>query len=267
MAAGMMAAAAVADSPALSARGLDIEVAGRCLVSRLDLDLLPGTITCLLGRNGTGKTLALLTLAGLRAHRAGAITLDGRTLASLGVHELARRRALLTQTVDDPFPSTVLEAVLVGRHPHLGRWQWEGADDRQIALRHLEQVDLAGFEHRPLDTLSGGERRRVAIAAVLAQAPEIFLLDEPTNHLDPRHQIGVMDLFRSHADAGRMVLMSLHEPGLAARYSDYALLVFGDGEWLFGPADVMLTEAHLARLYGTRVREVTWDGGRTFVPF
>jgi iron complex transport system ATP-binding protein len=235
-------------------------------VRHLVFVVAPGSLTCLLGRNGTGKTLALRTLAGLRPISRGAVTIKGRTLGSIERRELARNRALLSQSSEDPFPSTVLEAVLVGRHPHLGAWQWEAARDREIAREHLSEVELTDFEHRDLATLSGGERRRVAIAAVLAQSPDVYLLDEPTNHLDPHHQLAVMSLFRARADAGRAVLMSLHEPGLAVRYADAALLLYGDGDWSFGPAAEMLTEANLSRLYRMPVRELRWDCGRTFVP-
>jgi len=254
------------DEPArLTARGLTIAVGGRTLVRALDLELAAGTFTCVLGRNGSGKTLALNTLAGLRAPDAGQVLLDGQPLASLSRRQIARRLALLTQTSEDSFPSTVLESVLVGRHPHLGFWQWESDGDRRIARSHLTEVDLVGCEERAVETLSGGERRRVAVATVLAQDPLVYLLDEPTNHLDPHHQIDVANLFRVQADSGRTVLMTLHEPGLAARYADAALLLFGDGEWCYGAAHDVLTETTLSRLYGTRVRELTWDSGRTFV--
>jgi len=250
----------------LEVRGLSIDVGGRCLVRDLEFRIESGSVTCVLGRNGTGKTLTLRTLAGLRPFARGEITIAGRALGAFDRRELARRRALLTQSTEDPFPSTVLEAVLVGRHPHLGAWQWEGVRDQAVAREYLEEVELANFEHRDLATLSGGERRRVAIAAVLAQAPDVFLLDEPTNHLDPHHQLAVMALFRARADTGHAVLMSLHEPGLAARYADTALLLFGNGDWSFGPAAEILTESNLSRLYAMPVRELRWESGRTFVP-
>jgi iron complex transport system ATP-binding protein len=89
----------------------------------------------------------------------------------------------------------VLETVLVGRHPHLERWGWESAQDAQIVRRALAAVDLTGFEQRDIQTLSGGERQRVAIATLLAQAPQLYLLDEPIAYLDLKHQIAMLDLF------------------------------------------------------------------------
>ncbi|MBB6094881.1 iron complex transport system ATP-binding protein [Povalibacter uvarum] len=249
----------------LDVRGLDISVAGRTLVRSLDLSVSSGSVTALLGRNGAGKTLTLHTLCGLRAAEKGSISVAGQSLAQWPRKELARKLGLLAQTTEDPFPSTVMETALIGRHPHIDFWQWESDIDRSIAGTALEAVDLAGFAARDISTLSGGERRRAAIATLLAQDPELFLLDEPINHLDPPHQLDALRLFRARADAGRAVIMSLHDAGLAARFSDQAVLLFGDGDWLCGPTREILTETNIGRLYGVAVREVSWEGGRTFV--
>ena len=92
-----------------------------------------------------------------------------------------------------------------------------------------------------------------------------MLLDEPTNHLDPHHQIEVLRLLRAKASSGRTIVMSMHDAGLAARFADQALLLFGNGDWRFGAVADVLTEETISRLYGMRVQEVTWTGGRTFV--
>lgn len=261
-----MNAAANAATPALlSCSHLDVEVAGRYLVRGLSLCVPRGSITCLLGCNGAGKTLTLHTLCGLRNPARGAIMIEQRNLNQWPRRLLAQRLGLLTQTTEDPFPSTVIETVLIGRHPHIGFWQWESDNDREIARAALAAVDLRDFESRNIATLSGGERRRVAIATMLAQNPDLLLLDEPINHLDPHHQIDSLRLLRSKADAGHAVVMSLHDAGLAARFSDQALLLFGNGDWLCGPTAEVLTEATITRLYGLPVREISWAGGRTFV--
>ena len=147
---------------------------------------------------------------------------------------------LLTQTTEDPFPSTVLDSVLVGRHPHIDFWRWESDADRAIACAALAAVALEELAERDIDTLSGGERRRVALATLLAQNPDVLLLDEPINHLDPHHQLDVLKLLRDRARDGRSIVMSLHDAGLAARFSDHALLLFGDGGWLSGPTSEVL---------------------------
>lgn len=251
---------------ALSCSALSITVAQRVLVQNLTLAIERGSVTCILGCNGAGKTLTLHTLAGIREAAAGSIHISERPLASWPRKELARELGLLTQTTDDPFPSTVLETVLIGRHPYIDFWQWESDRDKDLARAALQAVGLHEFESRDITTLSGGERRRVAIATLLAQDPNVLLLDEPINHLDPHHQIELLRLMRARAANGRTVIMSLHDAGLAARFADYALLLFGNGEWQFGPVADTLNAASISKLYGMRVHEVSWPGGRMFAP-
>lgn len=244
---------------------VSVEIAGRTLVRDLNVEIHGGAVTCVLGCNGAGKTMTLHTLAGLRAPASGAMSLDGQPLDRWPRKALARRVGLLTQTTEDPFPSSVLDAVLIGRHPHIDFWRWESDADRDLARAALAAVELTAFADRDIRTLSGGERRRVGVATLLAQNPDIFLLDEPINHLDPHHQIDVLRLMRAKADSGHAVVMSLHDAGLAARFADAVLMLFGDGSWLTGPTSSTLTEETITRLYGLRVRQLAWENGRTFV--
>jgi len=254
----------------LAAESLQIAVAGRVLVRALSFTARAGELTCVLGENGAGKTLTLHTLAGLRTAAGGSVALCGRPLAAWSRRARARRLGLLMQSTEDPFPGTVLDAVLVGRHPHLAFWQWEGDADLDAARAALAACDLAGFEARALTTLSGGERRRVALAAVLAQDPDVLLLDEPQNHLDPHHQLDVLKLLRSRADAGGTVVATLHDPSLAARFADRVLLLYGSGgadagRWAHGATAEVLTAAALTGIYRLPMREFVVEGRRLFV--
>ena len=251
--------------PRLSCRSLDVAVAGHRLVRALDFKAQGGEFIAVLGRNGVGKTLTMHTLAGLRAPAAGQVELDGRELSAWAGRERARRLSLLPQTTEDPFPSTVFDSALIGRHPHLPFWQWEGAEDFDRAREALADVGLAGLEARAVESLSGGERRRLAIATLLAQDAAVCLLDEPTNHLDPQHRNEVLELFRARADAGLLVIATLHDATLAARYADRVLLLHGDGRWQFGDAATTLCVAGLAELYRVPVEELASRSGRVFV--
>ncbi len=197
------AAAENARGALLECRGIDVCVGSRTLVRGLDLQVRRGSMLAVLGPNGSGKSLSLHTFAGLRPPRMGEVLISGRPLAQWPRRALARELALLPQNVEDPFPASVIETVLLGRHPHIARWQWESARDLAIASDALAAVGLAGYEERDVLTLSGGERRRAALAAVLAQTPRLFLLDEPTNQLDPNHQLEALQLLRERADARR----------------------------------------------------------------
>jgi iron complex transport system ATP-binding protein len=251
----------------LRARGLDVAVAGRVLVRGLDLDLQAGQRLVVLGRNGVGKTTLLHALAGLGRPAAGAVALAGRAYAELGARGAARQRGLLPQNQGDAFDASVLQTVLAGRHPHLSRWAWEGAADEAIARAALAEVGLADLAGRAIHNLSGGERQRVAIAALLAQQPSVYLLDEPLAHLDLNHQIAVLALFaRRVRESGAAVVMVLHDINLALRHADQALLLHGDGRYELGPAAAMLTAERLGRLYGHPLREIGAGDTRWLVP-
>ncbi len=250
---------------ALCATQVTVRAGTRELVRALSVELVSGEVLAILGRNGSGKTLTLHTLAGLRAPAAGAVSLDGVPLPQWGRRTLALRLGLLPQDLEDAFVGTAIETVLIGRHPHLPLWQWESAEDEQIALAALRAMDMESFALRRTDTLSGGEQRRVAVAALLAQQPAIFLLDEPTNHLDPHHQLAVLGLFRELAGSKRTVITTLHDPTLAARFADRALLLYGDGRWLLGPVGTALTAATLSELYAAPMVELAHGGRRVFV--
>lgn len=252
-------------SAMLACHRLRISVPGRVLVDNLAMTLAAGEFLAVLGQNGSGKSLTLHTLAGLRDRDSGDIELGGQPLDAMKRIDVARRLALLPQYTDDVFPATVLDTALAGRHPHLRALQWETATDRDIARRSLEAMDLAALEHRDVGTLSGGERRRLAIAEVLAQAPDVYLLDEPTNHLDPQHQLKVLQVFAEHATAGATVVASLHDVNLAARYADRCLLLFGDGRWKLGATREVLNSNLLSELYDTRMEPVPWRGRELFV--
>jgi iron complex transport system ATP-binding protein len=248
----------------LECRSLDVSVGDRQLIRGLDLSVGAGHLLAVLGPNGAGKTLLLHTLAGMRPPAGGEILIRGRNLLLWNKRDLAREMALLPQNVEDPFPATVLETVLLGRHPHISRWRWENAEDVALARAAIGSVGLQGYEERDVFTLSGGERRRAAIAAVFAQAPTIFLMDEPTNHLDPSHQLEALKLLRERADAGAAVIVTIHDANLAARFADQALLIEPRGDWTWGDSAQSINDDNLSRLYSTRFESVERDGRRIF---
>ena len=252
----------------LETRNLDVTIAGKQVCRGLGLAIEPGQCWGLLGGNGVGKTTLLHTLAGLRTPTQGVVLLEGKPLSGLSRLEAARRIGVLFQAADEGFPATVLETVLIGRHPHLERWRWETAQDLTLARSALHRVGLDDMEGRTITTLSGGERQRLALATVLTQDPLLYLLDEPTNHLDLHHQITLLELLtRPARENGKALLMALHDVNLAARFCNHLLLLFGAGETLLGPTDKVLNETHLQRLYGHPIATLPGpDGRRVYLP-
>jgi len=249
----------------LSVRGLSVRVGGLAICEQLDFDLEPGQRWALLGGNGAGKTTLLHTLAGLRTPAAGSIRVGEAELPEWPRKALARRIGVLFQDSRDTFPGTVLETALAGRHPHLPFWAVEGARDLAIAEAALRDVQLWELRARRVDTLSGGERRRLAIAVLLVQSPGLWLLDEPTNHLDLRHQVALLELITARVRmAEGALVMSLHDVNLAVRTCTHAALILGEGEMRCGPAAETIDVPVLERLYRCRVRRVPGAEGESF---
>lgn len=249
----------------MSCTDVSVSVPGRTLVADLQLELQRGEMIAVLGQNGAGKTLSLMTLAGLRELETGQVHIGNADIHATDRGEVARRLALLPQDVEDIFPATVMDTTLIGRHPHIGRLHWESPADHAIAEEALQTVGMAELAKRHVLTLSGGERRRVAIAQVLTQQPDIYLLDEPTNHLDPQHQLDTMRIFRKAADNGAGVITTLHDVNLAVRFADRCLLLFGDGRWELGPSAEVLSEARLSDLFATPMESVPWRSHNLFI--
>ena len=249
----------------LDCQNLRVSVPGRLLVDELELSLRRGEFLAVLGQNGTGKSLTLTTLAGLRTPDRGQVMLQGKNIFQSDRLQTARQLALLPQVIDDIFPATVIDTALIGRHPHIGRFRWESADDYAIANDALRTMALDGLSTRDVLTLSGGERRRLAIAQVLTQAPDVYLLDEPTNHLDPQHQLDTLQVFRQAADSGAGIIASVHDANMAVRFADRCLLLYGDGRWELGRSEDVLTESKLSDLFATSMEAVNWRSHKLFV--
>lgn len=243
---------------------LNVKIAHTQVCEHLTLAINAAENWAILGMNGCGKTTLLHTIAGLLPARTGEININNINLNNLSRRDIAQQLGLLMQHQEDHFPGTVLECVLIGRHPHLKSWQWESEYDKEIALEALSVVGLNNFFDRPILTLSGGERQRVAIATLLVQQTNIRLLDEPVNHLDIHHQHEIMKLLTTNNDNIANVFV-LHDVNLAAQYCDHALLIYGDGKVLQGACTEVLTEQNLSDLYQYPLHEISHNGQRWFI--
>ena len=250
----------------LEVEALRVSVPGRTLVRDLSLAVHAGETWAILGANGAGKTTLLHTLIGVHRADGGTIRLAGRLLSDWTLADAATVRGFLPQFIHDSFSAPVQDLVLMGRHPHLSRWQWESADDVACARSALAAMDLVALALRDVTTLSGGERQRTAIAALLTQDPRVLLLDEPIAHLDLHHQIVVLDhLVKLARERGKAVVLSLHDPNLARRFATHALILFGDATARAGPVDGVLEAASLSAAYGHPVAAIDAGTRRVFV--
>lgn len=226
----------------LTTQHLSLRTGSRTLINALDLALEAGEVLGILGANGAGKSTLLTVLAGLALPASGQVTLDGQPVAGLPPLTRAQHIGLLPQGDEGGFFGSAADFVALGHFPFGGP-----LPDLAPQLASWELTDLA---HRPLETLSGGERQRARLAQLAMQAPRIALLDEPLTHLDPAHQARLLAWTRNEADAGRTVVLTLHDPNWAAGHCDRLLFLFGDGRWQLGTPATLLTPAALEALYG-----------------
>jgi iron complex transport system ATP-binding protein len=251
----------------LDARSLALRIGDRTLIRNLQLDVREGELWCVLGPNGSGKSTLLRTLGGLRGADEGEVWLEDRAVQQWDPRSAARRRAMLLQGQTYAFSASVVDSVLLGRHPHLGRFGWPAAHDRECVQAAMHCMDIAHLAARDVLSLSGGERQRVAVAAVLAQDPKLFLLDEPTTHLDLVHQVA---LFRHLAavatGTGRAVVVATHEYNLATRFATHALLLYGDGRTYAGTAANVLRAERLSEVFGFALGQHAGACSRGFLP-
>ncbi|HEV3106031.1 MAG TPA: ABC transporter ATP-binding protein [Trinickia sp.] len=251
----------------LSAQHLTLRAGARTLLDDFTHTFYPGEIWCIAGPNGAGKTTLISTLAGLLRPAKGHVEVDGMRIDAWPPAGLARRRALMPQSSHDAFGASVLDVVLLNRFPHLGRWGWDREGDRAAAHAALEALALAPLSARDVLSLSGGERRRVALAAVLCQDAPLLLLDEPLAHLDWHHQIDCLTAlthWMSHAP--RTIVFSCHDLNLARRFATHAVLMDGNGAAHAGPARDVLTPALAGRAFGYPLVLIEKDGHEALVP-
>jgi len=253
--------------PLLETQNLNVFINNKTVCENLNLRINPGENWGIIGLNGIGKTTLLHTLAGLREPKSGKILFKGQNIATEPRRRIAQNIGILLQNDTQSFPSTVLETALIGRHPFLRAWQWETKEDIELAHRALTQVDLGNMESRMTNTLSGGENRRLNLATLLTQNPNLFLLDEPTNHLDLHHQINILNMLCQKIEIEKQSsIMILHDMNLIQRYCDYTLLLFGSGETLTGPTEQVLTTETLSRLFKHPTIKIDSSNGPVFLP-
>lgn len=219
-----------------------------------------GSLTGLLGPNGCGKTTLLKLLSGVLQPAHGAVSLNGLSLSGRSRRDIARHLAVVPQETHPAFDYTVMEMVLMGRHPHLGAFELEGPRDLALAQEALAATGTDHLAGRAYMTLSGGEKQRVVIASALTQSPDVLLLDEPTASLDLGYQLEVAGLLRRlNLERGVTMVLATHDLNLAASLCD-RLILMRDGRVLAqGATRDVLTAASIRRIYDVEA-DVSFHG-------
>ena len=223
----------------------------RPVLDAVSLTVKPRVIVGLLGPNGSGKTTLLRMLSGTLRPDSGRVVLDSAPLSAFSRRDMARRIAVVPQETHSAFDFTALDIVLMGRYPHLGAFELEGASDLAIARDALAATGTSTLESRRFATLSGGEKQRVVVASALAQASDVLLLDEPTASLDLGFQFEIAALLtRLNRDRGVTMVVSTHDLNLAATLCTELILLKNGRVLAQGPTAAVLTSANVRTLYG-----------------
>jgi len=232
---------------------LSVRYGKRAVVHEFTEAIQPGDWLCLIGPNGAGKSSILRAVAGLVDH-SGEIAVDGSPLRLRSVRRRAELIAYVPQSPLLPAEMTAFDYVLLGRNPYVGYFGTETANDRAMVATVLDRLDMAGFAHRGVGELSGGEQQRLVIARALAQEAPILLLDEPTNSLDIGHQQQALELVdRLRREHGLTVISAMHDLTLAGLYADRLALLHEGHLVVAGSAAQVLRAETLAEFYGVSV--------------
>ncbi len=220
------------------------------------LDLNESKFVCILGPNGVGKSTLVHCINRILKPQEGVVLLDQTNVQDMGLKEVARKVGYVPQASTDMFPLTVVDTVLMGRHPHSG-WSTNEAD-LDIVTGILSMLEIEDLAMRSFDELSAGQKQKVLIARGLAQEPQLLLLDEPTSNLDIRHQLEVMELLGELVRSRKLlVVMVSHDLNITARYADLVIMMKGGKIFDAGTPEQVFTENNIRSVYGVEAQVVT----------
>ncbi len=249
----------------MSCQQIDFAYEKRSIFREISLEILPGQLYSIVGPNGAGKSTLLKCLSNIYHPKVGMIYLDDRLLTEIDQRNLARILGYVPQKEAASFTISVYEMILLGRRPYIN-WRVK-REDEEIVESILSRLGITHLAERQVDTLSGGERQKVAIARALAQCPEIIFLDEPTANLDMNHQLEVMEILVELAQADKTaVVVVIHDLNLANRYSDKIFLLGREKVYAAGVPEDVLTKENIREVYGVDVDMIDTPHGRYIIP-
>jgi iron complex transport system ATP-binding protein len=250
----------------LTADGVTVRRGGKTILDDVSVSFPGGAFVAVIGANGAGKSTLLSVLAGLLRPDKGEAKLDGRPMAGLDRRELARRRAYLPQSPRCEWPIPVERLVALGLTPSLPAFGGFAADMQQRIDRALHACDLDDHRQQPATTLSGGELARAMLARALVGDPQVLIVDEPMAGLDPGHALDAVARLQGLAQGGKLVVASVHDLTLAARFSTHILALRGGRVTADGPTAATLTAQLLRHTFDVEAR-VSGHGRDAVVDF
>jgi len=243
--------------------GLEFGYRAVPILKGITIDFDRPELISIIGPNGVGKSTLIHCINKILKPNDGMVFINGIDVNNVDVKDLAKVMGYVPYTTVNTFPITVIDAVMMGRHPHSKIGSTD--EDLRISYEMLEKLGIEELAMRSLNELSAGQLQKVVLAKGLAQKPKILLLDEPTSNLDVKHQIGVTKLLKKVADEdGVIVVMICHDLNVAAKFSDRIIMMSEGKVYAYGSAEEVITRENICKVYDIDC-EVIMDQGRPHI--
>jgi iron complex transport system ATP-binding protein len=225
------------------------------VIKGISLAIGEGEFLGIIGPNGSGKSTLLRLMSRALPALSGVVQFDGADIRSMSLKAYCSQVSFVSAANSfEGFPFSVWEIVLMGRMPHLGRFEKETNSDFEVAEESLRLTDTLSLKDKAIDELSAGERQRVLIARALCQQPRLLFLDEPTAHLDIGHQIQILDLMQKlNRERKLTIVMVIHDLNLAGEYCGRLMLLNDGAIFQNGTPAEVLTYQNIETVYKTVV--------------
>jgi len=234
----------------LNVDGVECRYGSVKVLEEVNLSVTGGDFVGILGPNGSGKTTLLKSISRVLKPYKGTILLNEADIYSLKSIDVAKQMAVVPQETSIGFNFSALDIVLMGRNPHMKRFQMESEKDMIVARKVMNLTNIWHLAERPINELSGGEKQRVIIARALAQEPKILLLDEPLTHLDIMNQLEIMDIVKDLCVKENLVVLAVfHDFNLAARYCNAAIMLKDNKVFAAGSLTEVLTSENIKSVF------------------